>query len=33
MVEVRTAPDLTAIFDPYGMLEQPPRPATMIAKK
>jgi hypothetical protein len=32
-VEVRTVPVLTAVFGAYRMLEQPPRSATMSAKK
>jgi hypothetical protein len=32
-VEVRTVPVLTGVFGAYPMLEQPPRPATMSAKK
>jgi hypothetical protein len=32
-VEVRTVPVLTAVFGAYTMLEQPPRLATMNAKK
>jgi hypothetical protein len=32
-VEVRTVPVVTAVFGAYTILEQPPRPATMSAKK
>jgi hypothetical protein len=32
-VEVRTVPVLAAVFGAYTMLEQPPRPETMSAKK
>src|SRR5271169_6150149 len=32
-VEVRIVPVLTAVFGAYAVLEQPPRPATMSAKK
>src|SRR5262249_44964584 len=33
MVELRTVPVLTAVFGAFTMLEQPPRPVTMRAKK
>ena len=33
MVELRTVPVLTALFGAFTMLEQPPRPVTMRAKK
>src|SRR5262249_26942076 len=33
MFELRTVPVLTAVFGAFTMLEQPPRPVTMRAKK